>query len=77
MVAQIAISPDSKFMVAGSSEEIVIWKFAINKEMGITKPEWIKQRVIESGAVCVCFSSDSRHIATGDRLITLWNAETG
>ncbi|KRW98471.1 WD40-repeat-containing domain [Pseudocohnilembus persalinus] len=76
LVDQIAISPDNNFIIASSSEEIQIWKQISYFQMNHMK-DWIKYQSLDSGATCVAFSNDGKYVATGNRVIKLWNVESG
>ncbi|TDL19768.1 WD40 repeat-like protein [Rickenella mellea] len=72
-VESVAFSPDSKYIVSGSSEAIQIW----NVDTGMMKLGSLKGHF--RSATSVAFSTDGKNIESGssDKTILVWNADTG
>jgi WD40 repeat protein len=85
--ADLAISPDGRLAAAGLDKTVKVWDVPASRELYTLKPEGfvhpsLKGPVIEPIRVpllAVSFSPDGKALATAgaDRLVRLWEAETG
>ncbi|KRX10222.1 WD40-repeat-containing domain [Pseudocohnilembus persalinus] len=77
MIKSIAVSNNNKYMAASSIEGMVFYQYITSKENNNKKSYWRDIKHINSGALCLSFTGDSRIVASGDRIIKLWNILTG